>query len=238
MNKRICRNALLLALMVLGVGVLQTAVAKDKKNQKPFLAKAVSPKQSVRFYKANKQLQADRISLTGGESKGEGCHNLIKKARVFKMLQIGFPVCQLYTKKNCDVGTLVSAESERQLHGTYFLTEGVAWFPQGDDEQGVKIASWSCGSELDEGVMRFEVKQSRREVGRLNREKREAEEALAKAQAEFSEAEKASEKSLSYAEKVKAEAIKMGVIDPEPEDEEGDESDEDKDDEVEESDQE
>ena len=64
-----------------------SVAAQEEKSgdAEPFLAKPVSPKTSIRFYKANRALQADRISLVGGDTAAAGCQNLIKKARVFKL---------------------------------------------------------------------------------------------------------------------------------------------------------
>ena len=199
------------------------AYSKDKKEQKPFLDKPVSPKQSIRFYKANRALQVDRIAFTGGETKAPGCHNFLKKNRVYKVLQIGFAVCHLYAKKGCDVSSLVPVANEEQEFGSFMLKEGAAWFPQSEHEQGAKVGSWSCNMELAEGEMRQEFDLIRVERNRMKGEERKAKERLEKAQKRFAQAKKTAKDANEYTNRVKSEAIKMGVIEPDPEPEEEDE---------------
>ena len=191
-----------------------SAPAKDKE-EKPFLAQPFSSKQSIRFYKANKQLQADRVQLTGGDTDKIGCHNLLRKTRIFKALQIGFASCSLYQEKNCNVASLVPVQSEKQLYSSYLLTEGVAWLPQGEDERGVKVASWNCGAEVEPGEMRAEHLLAKKEKTRLTKAQQKAKKELDEAQAAFVKSQKTSEKAKEYATRVKQEALAMGVIEPE-----------------------
>lgn len=198
-----------------------TALAKEKK-AKPFLAEPVSPKKSIRFYKANKQLQADRVQMTGGDTDKEGCHNMLKKTRVFKALQIGFSTCSLYQDKNCAVASLVPVQSEKQLHSSYILKEGVTWLPEGEDERGVKVASWYCGTVLEQGEMRAEHTLAEDEVKRLKQDKKDAKKELEAAQAAYAKMEKAEKKVKEYAKRTKQEAISTGAIEPDPEEDEED----------------
>lgn len=193
------------------------ALAKESKSKQPFIAKPVSAKQSIRFYRANKQLQADRVKLTGGDTDQTGCHNLLKKTRVFKALQIGFTTCSLYAEKNCTVASLVPAQSEDQLYNTFLLTEGIAWFVQGEDERGEKVASWSCEMEIQPGEMRYENDLAFAESARLKRLKKSAKQKLNEAQAAYAKIEKSAIKARKYAKKAKAEGIAMGAIEPDPE---------------------
>ena len=200
---------------------LANARDKNDKEQKPFLNKPVSPKQNVRFYKANRQLQADRIKLVGGDTSQAGCQNTLKKTRVFKVLQIGFSFCTLYEEKDCAVASLVPVQSEKQQFSTHFLTEGVGWFPQGEEERGVKVGSWNCASELETGEMRAEHELSRQELIRLRQEKSAAKRELEAAQAAFAESEKRLDKARDYAKRAKQEAIAIGAIEPPEEETEG-----------------
>lgn len=204
------------------IGSTAALAKKDGKGKpaKPFIAEPVSAKQNIRFYKANKQLQADKISFVGDGVDATGCHNFRSKTRVFKALQIGFKSCSLYNAEDCDVSTLIPVHSEKQVHNTYLLTEGVAWFTEDANEQGAIARSWSCSMEIEQGEMRLEQGLTVREYSRLRRSEGEAREKLEAAQAEFNQAKKALDKARKYAKRAKQEAIAMGAIEPDEEEEE------------------
>lgn len=199
---------------------------KGKKEQEAFLHEPISAKKRIRFYKANKQLQASQVQLTGGDIDQAGCHNMLKKTRVFKTLQIGFSTCSLYQEKNCTIGSVVPVQSEKRPYSTYLMHEGVAWFPQdAENDRGVSVASWSCRdkAELEEGELRFEHDIAQSERNKMNTDMRKARKKLEKAQAEFAEAEKYFGKARDYADQVKTQAIAAGVVEPDPEPEEEEE---------------
>jgi hypothetical protein len=209
--------------LALTVAVVTPLSAQDESQQEPFLNKPVSPKQSIRFYKANRQLQADRISLTGGDASASGCQNMLRKSRVYQALQIGFAFCALYEEKNCAIGSLVPVQSEKQKHSTYILTEGVGWYPEGDDERGIKVASWNCGMTLATGEMRAEHELARQEIKRLRKQERMAKRALEEAQAAYNQARKSVNSIRQYSKRAKAEAIAIGAIEaPEAEQKDND----------------
>ena len=205
---------LLSIVMLLCHSGLVNAKDKDDKDQKPFLNKPVSPKQNVRFYKANRQLQADRIKLVGGDTSQAGCQNTLKKTRVFKVLQIGFSFCTLYEEKDCAIGSLVPVQSEKQQFSTYFLSEGAGWFPQGEDERGVKVGSWNCANEVETGEMRVEHELAATEIIRLRKAKNAAKRHLEEAQAKYADSEKSLGAIRDYAERARKEAVSIGAIEP------------------------
>ena len=130
-------------------------------------------RQTIRFYKVNRQIQADRIKFTKKKAAKPGCHNFRKKARVYKTVQIGYSWCALYQKKGCadesiislsqedpnekiddeNKPTLPDSEEEQENSAndvsvdenlTTEMTEGIAWYPVSKHKRGVKIGSWSC----------------------------------------------------------------------------------------------
>jgi len=66
-----------------------------------------SARQTIRFYKVDRQIQADRIKFTKNKAAKPGCHNFRKKARVYKTVQIGYSGCSLYAKKGCDSESII-----------------------------------------------------------------------------------------------------------------------------------
>lgn len=206
-------------LLVFALLVTHHGAAADKKT-KPFIAEPVSSKQSIRFYKANKELQADRVIITADKASNLGCNNFLKKVRVFKALQIGFQSCHLYEKKNCAVGSVVPVNSEKQERHTYILTEGQAWFVQDEDERGADVRSWSCGMALEEGELRVEMLLANREATRINSDRKLAKRKLDKAQAVYDQTVKDVKESRRYKKLVKSEAVAKGVIEEEEEVEE------------------
>ena len=221
------RPMILMALMVAIVFAPILKAEDQEDNAKPFIVSPVSPKKSIRFYTANSQLQANKVNLTGGDIDAVGCHNMLRKTKVFKSLQIGFGVCSLYAKKDCNIDSLVPVQSEKRIYATYVMSEGIGWLPQSEDERGVKVASWSCTMDIEDGELRFETRLAKTEKKRMKFEHVLAAERLAEAQAEFNQIEKAARKADEYEEFARDEAIDRGLIEPnenECEDEEVEES--------------
>lgn len=100
--------------------------------------------QEIRFYKANKQLQTDKIWFTKKKSKLPGCHNFLKAARVYKLVQIGYSHCEIFTEKNCAEESQNSATRKKGTISAEKLTEGYAWFPVAEHKKGAKLRSWQC----------------------------------------------------------------------------------------------
>lgn len=204
--------ALLVAVATANALVYSQLVNAADKKVKPFIADPVSAKQTVRFYKANKQLQADRVIITADKASNPGCNNFLKKVRIFKALQIGFYSCSLYAAKDCNIGSLVPVNAEKQERQTYLLTEGSAWFAQGDDSRGADVRSWYCGMQLEQGELRAETELASREASRLNKARLQAKLKLEKSQAAFSEAKKNLQEARGYKQRAVQEAIAVGAI--------------------------
>ena len=132
-----------------------------------------SARQTIRFYKVDRQVQADRIKFTKKKASKAGCHSFRKKARVYKTVQIGYSWCSVYAKKDCASGSIISvskqdpakedkptprpedsedivgpdnAQSELRIDEnlTEEMTEGIAWYPASEHKRGAKIGSWNC----------------------------------------------------------------------------------------------
>ena len=147
---------LLLFIGALGVAAFYTPEAQATNNQ------------TIRFYKVNRAIQADRIKFKKKKSKQAGCHNFLKKARVYKTVQIGYAWCSLYAKKNCAEGSIIalskddseevraalavkikSSEIEPQADNNLSKTmnQGNIWYPIATSKRGAKIRSWHCSLE-------------------------------------------------------------------------------------------
>jgi len=103
-------------------------------------------KQTVRFYKVNRQLQADRLRFTNKAAKKPGCHNFIKKTRVHRLVQLGYESCSLYAKKSCLAESIISAVTEKDKTPVTTLTEGKSWFFDIEHRRGTRAKSWYCES--------------------------------------------------------------------------------------------
>lgn len=101
------------------------------------------PRSSIRFYKANKLLQEDRIMFTRKKAGLEGCHNFLKSARIYRINQVGFKQCQLFTNKDCSANSLLTVMDEDNTQSN-IMTQGTSWYPEGKDERGKKAKSWQC----------------------------------------------------------------------------------------------
>lgn len=214
-------NACLLTLILLTSNAVyaKEKAKKEVAKVEPLFSPAVSAKQKIRFYKANKQLQATSILLTEEKSSAAGCQNFLKKVKVYKVVQIGFANCTIYAEKECPVATSVAANSEEQAHTTTLLSEGVGWFPEGDSDRGATIKSWRCDQEVDSGQIALETRHARRELASLNKQAQVMEKKAAEAREKANQAQKAANKAKDYALRVKAYALATGAIEPDPEDE-------------------
>ena len=106
---------------------------------------AIEPNQMIRFYKINKKDQADRIQFTASKARKPGCHNFIKKARVHRVVQIGYTSCQLYSSKNCAADTAIPAVRAKQSDQQKTeLAQGYSWFPVDENKRGARLKSWYC----------------------------------------------------------------------------------------------
>ena len=101
------------------------------------------PRAHIRFYKANKLLQEDRIMFTRKKARAAGCHNFLKSVRIYRINQIGFKQCQLFAKKDCKTDSLLGVKDDDNAT-SQIITQGVSWFPSGKDERGIKAKSWQC----------------------------------------------------------------------------------------------
>ena len=98
----------------------------------------------LRLYTANKLLQQRRISMIRHTDK-PGCHNLITKRRVYRVAQIGFATCTLYSAKSCEAETEIAVSWKNKKDPVNDFTQGARWFLPG--ERGSKMASWKCEGE-------------------------------------------------------------------------------------------
>lgn len=103
-----------------------------------------SSTKAVRFYKVNRDLQADRLRFTNSAASKPGCHNFIKKARVHRLVQIGYQRCSVYAEKSCLAESIVGAVTEKDEMPVTDLTEGVSWFFDQDNARGERLKSWYC----------------------------------------------------------------------------------------------
>lgn len=110
----------------------------------PVFAQSDSQRQQIRFYKINKHEQTARIRFTAKKARASGCHNFLKKTRVFKAIQFGFESCELYSKKDCPIGSEILVTREKNPEPTNLLTQGFGWLPESEHKRGAKLRSWSC----------------------------------------------------------------------------------------------
>lgn len=110
----------------------------------PTDATLASERQEIRFYKANRQLQTDLIWFTRKKGRLPGCHNFLKKTRVYITKHIGFETCTLFTKKDCAEGSELTATRKKDDSLVTKLSEGYSWQPTSDHKRGARIRSWSC----------------------------------------------------------------------------------------------
>ena len=101
-------------------------------------------RQQIRFYKVNNKEQTSRIMFTARKGKQAGCHNFLKKTRVYQANQFGFASCRLYAAKDCAEESVIEVNRTRDETPVTQLSQGFSWFPISEHKRGVKLRSWSC----------------------------------------------------------------------------------------------
>ncbi|MEM7358009.1 MAG: hypothetical protein AAF431_02810 [Pseudomonadota bacterium] len=207
-------------IIFLAMGSGDALAKKDKKKKKKkeeegkivkVLPEPVSPKQLIRFYKVNKQIQADRIMVTNEKASSAGCQNFLKKVRVHRTVQIGFLACTLYEKKNCDDRYIVTAETEKNPRRSSLLTEGRGWYPHSESDRGATVGSWNCAMGVEPDQLEFETRLAKKEVARLKQESTRAAIKAAEAQKKANRAKKSAEDAVDQAYSFRELALAAGV---------------------------
>jgi len=127
--------------------------------------------QTIRFYKVNREIQADRIKFTKKKASQSGCHNFRKKARVYKAVQIGYSGCSLYAKKGCAGESIITVSQKEPIDQAEINNKSI--FPKWgrDDiektkEQEKSVAELpideSLTGEMTEGIAWYPVSVHRR----------------------------------------------------------------------------
>lgn len=103
-----------------------------------------SSRQEIRFYKINKDGITQRLRFTTRKSREAGCHNLLKRARLYRAMQFGYHACQVFSEKNCASDALMAFKRDKEDESVNLLTQGYGWYPLGEHERGEIIRSWRC----------------------------------------------------------------------------------------------
>ncbi|MBL4671888.1 MAG: hypothetical protein JKX81_06475 [Arenicella sp.] len=101
-------------------------------------------RQSIRFYKINKDGITQALRFTASKARAPGCHNFIRKARLHRVVQFRYKGCRVYSKKGCDAESIMSFYRDKEPSPTTELSEGFGWRPVGDHKRGEKAKSWYC----------------------------------------------------------------------------------------------
>lgn len=95
-----------------------------------------------RAYRANDQLQLDRIPTLNEDEPG--CHDMLLTLRVYRVAQIGFEHCTVYAERNCEEGSEVPVSWKQEDDPVTQFTQGDRWFLVSDHPQGRDMGSWYC----------------------------------------------------------------------------------------------
>jgi len=106
------------------------------------------PVASIRFYTVNSQNQQRDLYLLPNRNRA-GCFNLPLSVDVYRVAQIGFVSCSVYSDSNCDPATAhmmywsgKARKDPNKKKPTTLMTEGAMWRIEGTREAALR--SWEC----------------------------------------------------------------------------------------------
>lgn len=108
------------------------------------LPASAGDRQDIRFYRVNKDMISERFWLTRKKARKSGCHNLLKKGRLYRVVQFDYARCYVYTKPDCQPDSIQSFKREKEDESVTELLEGYSWFAIDEHERGAKVKSWQC----------------------------------------------------------------------------------------------
>lgn len=108
------------------------------------ISSAAQAREEIRFYEANKFLQTDRLSFVGKKAREPGCHNFLRRNRVYQINQIGFSSCSVYSQKDCEAESLMELNRTKDETPVTTMSQGFSWFLIDENERGAFIRSWHC----------------------------------------------------------------------------------------------
>ena len=114
------------------------------------VADAAQRRASITFYRLNKLGQLYEVRIVRNIDE-PGCHNFLKKTGVFRVGQVGFEYCEVFTEKACQPDSAVTAtwnaSSKRdpsKKYPTTRITRGNMWVLSVEDN--VTLRSWHCAA--------------------------------------------------------------------------------------------
>tara|TARA_Y100000588_G_C13549558_1_gene625574 strand:- start:4 stop:450 length:447 start_codon:yes stop_codon:yes gene_type:complete len=107
-----------------------------------------SPAASIRFYTVNNQNQQRELYLLPNRSR-TGCFNLPVSVDIYRVAQIGFEYCSIYSATGCDLASTYrmywsgkARKDPNKKNPTTVMTEGAMWQIEGARE--APLRSWEC----------------------------------------------------------------------------------------------
>ncbi|GIT54684.1 MAG: hypothetical protein Ct9H300mP16_18440 [Pseudomonadota bacterium] len=107
-----------------------------------------SPAASIRFYNVNSQNQQRELYLLPNRNRA-GCFNLPVSVDVYRVAQIGFEYCSIYSGTDCDPASAhrmywsgKARKDPNKKKPTTVMTEGAMWRIEGAREAALR--SWEC----------------------------------------------------------------------------------------------
>ena len=113
---------------------------------------APSRQAEIRFYSMNEQQQQRELVLVPGAGQA-GCHNLPLTRAVYRVAQVGFTFCEVYSEKDCQPGSehnlrwSATTQDPDKTGPTTRITPGAKWLFA--TPSAAKVGSWSCQLNLE-----------------------------------------------------------------------------------------
>jgi hypothetical protein len=112
------------------------------------LAAGTANAAEIRFYKVNSKGQQSEVGFLRNRDK-PGCHNTLGGRDVFRVAQIGFTYCEVYSEKDCEADSALIMNwkgpvkpNSARAQPTERLMPGDMWYF--DENEPLEINSWKC----------------------------------------------------------------------------------------------
>lgn len=97
---------------------------------------------NFRIYRVNSDMQLDQVPAFNEDEPG--CHNMLLRLTIYRVAQIGYQYCTIYSEKDCKAGSEIQVSWKQKENPVTQFTQGDRWFLVSERRRGRTMGSWYC----------------------------------------------------------------------------------------------